>query len=400
MPEERFSARVGTFRWGLLALAASPLVAAAAFLALSAAWEPFLVGAVLSLLAGCLAPLLLLQKQRLVAFRPGEVVAGARGLSGAEVVPAEEIERAATVSSEAGATRVRVHRRGALRPDVTLELSSRDDARRLLAALGSDVARRSATFRVLAPTVANPFVALAFGGVGAIGMLAGIFASAVLGTAWIGVASYVAFVAAVVVLARPAAVEVGVDGVRHEWLGRQTLVPYADVAAAIVAKDASRVSVVLERRAGEPLRFVVGASGATLPVELASELAERIREGRDYWAERARPGLASGLLRRGDAPSAWLGRLRALADEAGDHRGAAAPDAELERVLDGPARTPEERVAAAFVLARRRGGDALPRVRVAAETTAEPRLRVALEAVADGDERALEEALAALERQA
>ncbi len=181
--------------------------------------------------------------------------------------------------------------------------------------------------------------------------------------------------------------ETGVDGVRIATVWRSRFVPYGTIRSV----TRTRKRIVFETTSGR-LRTSHMVDARAIP-----ELVARIEERRAAAALAHAPPL--DVLDRGERPmGAWRAALGELARGGKAFRSAALHDDDLQRILDDPAASLEQRIGAALTL-RSRGGDAQGRIRVAAGTSVERRVRVALEAAAadEIDERAIERALAKAE---
>lgn len=198
-----------------------------------------------------------------------------------------------------------------------------------------------------------------------------------------------------VLASTPRVVEVGTDGLLIRWLGARRFIPWDAIRSVETAHGDVICTLTDEHRIS--LRL---ASTRTDHGE--SELAREALLARIARARKAR-GAASGArelasrVRRGARPVVdWRKELTKLR-EGGGYRDPATKDEDLWRVVEDPSAPEDARAAAALLL--RSGGEAAPRLRVAAQAVASPRLRVALEAAADpfADEQSIDEALEELE---
>jgi hypothetical protein len=186
---------------------------------------------------------------------------------------------------------------------------------------------------------------------------------------------------ALVLFAWPSRVDVGPDGVRHDWLAWRTFIPSTHITSVTRASSGGRM-VDLEVACGRDEPHHVFATEQD-----AGALEERIRDiaGQTATAD------APSVLARGGMPSRdWIATLRALASPAA-YRSASVDLEALWHVVESASASREDRAAAAIVVAR--DDEARTRLRVAAETIVEPKLRVAVEAAASEDADALEQAL-------
>ncbi len=191
-----------------------------------------------------------------------------------------------------------------------------------------------------------------------------------------------------VVMLRPVdtmEVLVGADGLTVRGEIEDRFVPYAMVDEV---RDEPR-GLVIALRDGRELVVTGPALGAWQ----RRAVGERIRDA--LHAQRAAQATARtrALLARGEMPfDAWRAALQARARGETIYRSNALERTELVEVLGDPTAAPEQRAAAAMVLAALDEGrdEALTRVRVAAESSASDPLRRALERVLDDglDERA------------
>lgn len=198
-------------------------------------------------------------------------------------------------------------------------------------------------------------------------------------------------------------VEIAAEGVRLSWAGRVRLLRYDDITGVRVlprvsgGQDIFGVEIAL--RAGERV-YVPCGTEQRLHLDPAALVAQ-LQEARSTYADRPAAGAVPALERRGRSHRAWITELRRIGAGASvDHRTAALDPDALVRVLEDPDADPAARAAAAIAAAPA-DPEIKERIRIAASTTASPKLRVALEHAANDeeDDAALEEALAALERE-
>lgn len=319
------------------------------------------------------------------------VRANADGLTVGDLhVPGGQITRALYVPvNTAGLRVVRIERRG--RPAVELIVGSDDEARRLLTALGHDVQTRRVAFRGWSPVLRSPLRFLAIPLV-----LAGFALSAVMGAP-------VPILAAILVVSLgmgvPSRIEVGADGVLFRWFGHKRFFAAEDIAfTETFVRGLGRnhqAGVVLHLRGGATYEFIVGS--ATWKIDESTAIATRIDDVIAAHRHGA-PSASAALTRSGRSLDAWILALRrAGAGMHGDFRTAAVDRAQLWRVFENPASTPDERAAAAVALASEAPPHEVTRIRVTAEAVAEPALRKAITAATDRDDEALLAALHTLE---
>lgn len=145
-------------------------------------------------------------------------------------------------------------------------------------------------------------------------------------------------------------------------------------------------------QAGRRVSLSSGTTSVRFPttgVAEAKAIVARVEEGRRAFHERAAQR-AELLSRQGRPLDAWRASLADLA-RAEDYRTGLGPD-DLVAIVEDAASFPDERVAAATVLAALPSDDRRSkRVRVAVVATVDPKLRIALERALDGviDESAL-----------
>lgn len=284
---------------------------------------------------------------------------------------------------------------------IAVTVGSEQQAARLLAALGHD--RRAPELALVREgRAARVIEALAAGVAGlVIGLLTTLIAATAMSAiAWppFGAGSLLTLLAAALVpvfvtirhVVRASgrlSIVLGTDGA----LVRSEREPLFLAYDAIDAVETCERGVIVRTSAGAE-RFVPTVE----PALLASALAERVAD------EAPRSNDVPSLARCGATASEWRARLAAFVAPTERYRVPALSDERLLAVVDDPHAEAEERIAAAFVLARRGGGAHVALVRVAADSSAHPALRAALHAAADGEleARAVEEARAAQARRA
>jgi hypothetical protein len=258
---------------------------------------------------------------------------------------------------------------------VDLGDAARADA--MLDALAIGASSRRAEIRWQSPVVREVTRAAAFVGVGVAGTLT---ALAMPSLELTGLLLWNVPFAAVVVSALIARrvgqreIEVGADAITSRSPARA--VKLADVAA--VRAEAREIAFAL--RDGSSVRIPADA-----PADVRRGLERRIEEVRARAADRRDDATLAALLDpAGRAWDEWRASLARIRSAGATHRDPAVMPARLEALLADPAALPVQRVGAAIALAEIDRAQAVPRIRVAAETSASPSLRAALEAALDG----------------
>lgn len=137
-----------------------------------------------------------------------------------------------------------------------------------------------------------------------------------------------------------------------------------------------RFDVVLTLHSGERVTVPVSNPDPARDRALVADLRAELARAPDA------PDAALAVLQRRDRDvTAWREALRALAVGSSVYRDAAVAPADIERAVDARDATPEQRVAAAIVLAAS-GEEGRTRVRVAAAASADLPLREALDDIA------------------
>lgn len=328
--------------------------------------------------------------------RRSDVRISAEGVvDGARVIPRSAIRegfyqpRFATKPGALGPT-VRLLGRGR-RVLFEAEVASEDEALELLGALGLDPSHRRARFRRASPLVATVPRQLA--------LVAALWiAMAVIGLAH--PAAALALLPLASVMALPAGIEVGVDGVLLTWLWRKRFVPMGEILE--IRSEDDRVLVltlhsgeVVHVHTGLPRRSEGGAGAAHHRAVLA-----RIVEARRLFREGGAGVDAAALVgRQGRSRADWLEALARVAGGEGGYREAAVRLEDLVALVEDPRAPADARAGAALVLHTKGDDEARARVRVAAEATASPKLRVALDAAGKDDAEAVRRALVELEEE-
>lgn len=261
------------------------------------------------------------------------------------------------------------------------------EAKTILRELDMAVDQRAAKFNAVAPAALPAFAGMALGlALMMFGLFAKVHPLVVIGPA-------LALLAPLLLV--PASIVVGIDGVYLKSL----------VTKRFYAFD--RIDTVTGTQRGVSLKLRDGSS-VDLPLTSRLRLNAFEEQDRNALVERitrtlehrraggaASPGAAVATrLERGSRPFAeWLAQL--TTEESATFREMPLRLEDLRAVLEDPAGAPNQRVAAALVLAKRGGADERALIRVAAETAAAPKLRVALDTIATGESDAtrLEEVL-------
>jgi hypothetical protein len=283
-------------------------------------------------------------------------------------------------------------------------VTSTEEGRALLRALGLDASQSVATFRTLSRVLARRRFGFGLGAAFGAAYVSFI-TTAGRHPSSVAVAMFVlALAVALGLTVAPTRLSVGADGIVLRWLGRQRFIGYEDIEL-VTRFDRSWgrsriVGLSLLLRSNE--QVMVPISSSNWPKAGAVDLIEeRIREAMETYRTGGAAADAA-LLRRGERRlGEWVAALRALGAGANaDMRTAPVPRERLFRIVEDPACAPTDRAAAAVAL----GGDGAldddgrARLRAVAEATAAPRLRVAIEkAAAAPDSAELEAALADVE---
>ena len=260
---------------------------------------------------------------------------------------------------------------------------TRDEADRIVAALGKDSSQAAVAFGSQAAALASMWGVM------------GQSISHIHNPAWV-IALVLALVVLPFVVTRLTRVRwvVGNDGLLvRRGLGKPRFVPYADIEALEVAgakltvglRDSTRLTLKSRDDSKETALPVIGAGAMKARIEEARTRAAAVTaESRDVTAELARGDRALG---------AWIESLSGLVDRPASYRVAAVPRERLWSALEDVTQPAEVRAAAAVALRTRLAEDEKPRLRIAASACASPRLRVALEAAEREDDAKLAEAL-------
>ncbi len=274
--------------------------------------------------------------------------------------------------------------------ELVVTVSDADEARAMLESAGVGASQRAMLFETRSTwaRVAWFFGAFMMGFAALVLALVTLFSFMVF--PWAGVVMLLPLATTAlltVVMLRPVdtmEVLVGADGVTARGELEDRFIPYRDVEGV---RDEPR-GVVIALRDGR--EFVV--QGPTLGAWCRDAVAERIRDALLSHRAAEATERTHALLSRGDMPfDLWRDALKARMRGERVYRDPCLDRAELCDVLGDSTAPPEQRAAAAMVLASLEERDeALTRVRVAAESSASDPLRRTLERVLDDalDERA------------
>lgn len=323
--------------------------------------------------------------------KPVALKASEHGLTvGGETVPRAQL-RQAFVTPVHGAHQLELVRVG---PRVSMHLyfTSRDEARRVVQALGLGLDRERQSFKV-ASWFASSKATLA-----SIAGFAVLLPAVVLPDPPTSVALAIIFsfvLGTSVLRSWSGRLIVGADAIGSEWLWFRRSYLVADLTRVepLLAEVGQPHRLRLHRRDAGPVDILISSS------EEGQKLLEQMTE----WVEmamsmRTRPAPPSfAVWNHAQAAEGPAAQLTALRVSTGDYRGAAFPFSlgELFAVLEDPRALPADRVAAAIAIEAR--GTDLDRARAGsvAKVTAVPSLSRTLEALAKRDDAALERELAA-----
>jgi hypothetical protein len=170
-------------------------------------------------------------------------------------------------------------------------------------------------------------------------------------------------------------VELGADGIVVERGGRSRFVPYREIQKVTSSVGWTGGVARLWLTSGETIRIVSrGVRGRGALIEaLVKEGMEMAERGKAAGAE------VPDLVRHESSTRAFADRLSALTKPG--YRNKTLSADELFSLMRNPAVDRDQRAAAALAL--RNDPAALPRIRVAAEVTAEPEVRAALDALGE-----------------
>ena len=386
----------------ILALAASPILLVIARLFFDTPVHHPFFGFVFQGLA--LAPLALVYVVRRnpwprVEKLPVEADAGGVKL-GAKRVPRAALRAGFVLPG--GQPRVLLQRKLGL--PIELQVSSTEQGRGLLRALGFDASQTVARFRVASRLVSRRSYMATMMGVtfavygGFIGFMTGRHhdhVSPVFG-ALLSVVLALVFAFFLV----PTWLSIGADGVVLSWFRSKRFIGYGEIARVEPYRKswgrAQYVGVTLVLRSGEEVPIPTGKARWD---EQSNLIKERLREAMEAFKEGGTAADAAMLQRGSRAVADWVTALRAIGAGANaDMRTAPLPPERLFRIVEDPTCTAPERAAAAVALGTDLDDEARARLRSAAAAVAAPRLRVAIEAAAGSSAEAeLEAALTELE---
>ena len=275
-----------------------------------------------------------------------------------ETIAASEI-RTGLVTHVDGSFVVRLSRRRLTAIEIVV--SSLEEGRALLGALGKDASQSVVRFR------AGSRMLVYSGGLFAAFVVLLPILAILSAMARSGAPLIVLVIVALVVFLWPSRVDVGPDGIRHAWLGWRTFIPSTRITSA-ARTSSTIVGLEVAYGASDPHRIF--AAGQT-----RDALEERIREIAGQGAAADAPS----VLARGGMPAReWIATLRTLTQPA-TYRSASIDIEAFWRVVESASASREDRAAAAVVVAR--------------DEATRTRLRVAIEAVANDDAETLEQAL-------
>jgi hypothetical protein len=336
---------------------------------------------------------------------PGKVTADDEGIrrDGVLVLPRAEIKQGFVVAGS-GTWLVRLDR-GFARRRTDIAVSSVEEGRALLRALGLDASQTAATVRGMSRMFAVqgwkmvPFV---FGMVFA-AMLCGFAARTLHNPQFFAAFMPLFMLAFASTMLIPTKIRVGADGILTRWAGAEKFYGYREIERVAQYESGfgtrKYVGVELTLRSGKSVRLPVGQK--MLNQEESNLLFERVREAIEVYREGAAGIDASALARSGRETTDWVRALKSLGAGAGaDMRTAGVPIESLLGVVTDSAARAIDRASAAVALTPVLGDEDRTRIRVAADAAASPKLRVALEKVSSGaDDATLAEALSELEEE-
>ncbi len=321
-------------------------------------------------------------------------------IAGEMLVSREQVKEAYLVDAHRRHPAVRLRRHG-LRSSMDIEVSTLEEGRAVLQALGHDGAQAALTVSMTWPRLGEPRlekgINVAFGlmtltilplGAAAVNLV-GRDLLLLLLFAWLSL-----FVLAIGILILPGKITIGADGLLFSWLGRTRFIPYHDIYAVNTlyprpGPDVPPVGVQLYLTDGRVLQ---------LRMSDGAGMYERIAEAVNAWWGRD-DALRTALVQRGPHDArAWLRALRSIGARASvGYRNATLAD-DLWRVVEDSAAPPDARAGAAAALGASLGAEGRGRLRDAARKTVQPKLRIAIEAAASAvEDKALVEALSEVE---
>jgi len=348
---------------------------------------------------GCVASWMAWHKNPDPVIEPNSaLVEDAALVVGDEQIPLGDLENGIILRTKRGLV-VRLSR-GLTKLPIDLGVRTEAEGKALLTQAGLAGHQTVANFRGLSPIQLMPpwKLMLSSFAIMALGACLGFLMTARLGNPSLFIpAAAGLMVAYSLLLALPQRIDVGADGIRLRWLGRERFIPIDDVARVYVKKVSSfnrgRMVMTIERHDDEPVLVALGV--VQNDYGKAEAVAARVR-----WVMESSGQVeedATARLRRGDQSlQDWIQYLRGLEQQA-SHRRASASRRALWSTLEAPRATPLDRAAAAIALRDRLLPEERRRMATTARATAAPRLRLAFERALDEDDEALLEALADLE---
>lgn len=313
-------------------------------------------------------------------------------VEGLKFVPIDAIERAFYAPRLGSRGRVIVIAKG--RPRIAIEVLTRDEALRLLAALGFGVDRKQLTFTAESVVLRHGYrvLSMIF-----LATITGIFGEVTLplfdfrASLLVNAAMFVTVAAFFAWLLRPSVV-VGSDGiaVRQAAIGPRKFIAYDEIVRARHMLTTRRNhdefdhALVIERKGEVDVR--VQWKRGERNEDDAAGVAERIAEAMAARQSKEIPVTVESMLERGDrSVGEWIDALRRIhATEEVHYRVAPVDRESLFSAVEDATKKPQTRVAAAIALSERLDDAGRARLRVTADAVAEPKLRVALEQIADG----------------
>lgn len=336
--------------------------------------------------------------------RTGQVGFDERGiaLDGALLVPRAQVREAYVVMGGRVHPAVRVRRKGLL-PPLDIHLSTVEEGRLALRALGFDGAQAVLDVSVTSPRLGDPRVETRLGFAFLLTLLAlfplliAIFNTSYQVGMGILAAWGLALAFEIVLLLTPGKLSIGGDGLLFSWFGRKRFLAYRDVLVVHTMQTS-----VMWNGPVVGVQLVLPDKAVQIVMPEGAETYERIAEAVDAWWRRE-GSVRNALVHRGSHDArAWLRLLRGIGARATvGYRTATMAD-ELWRTVEDDAAPSDARAGAAAALARALGDDGRARLRAAARKTAQPKLRIAIELAAQGgaeekDDEALIEALSEIE---
>lgn len=176
----------------------------------------------------------------------------------------------------------------------------------------------------------------------------------------------------------PATLVIGVDGVIIEQGYGRRFIPFGEIKSISTAHD----HVTLHLVGGDSVR----ARARHLETAERAAIEQRVREALKLRAHGNLDAAALAALDRGTKTgAAWREALRGVFDKDRGYRDANVTPEQIAGVMADPGAPANRRIGAAMALAQSGDTACLPKIRVAAESSANPRFRLALQAIAEGD---------------